>query len=212
MVQNKQKELILLAQRIGVLASNGLTYSLSEYDTERYEELSRISHQIAALATGVENFEDISSLYIRQKEYLTPKVDIRAVVFNDQDEILLVKEKQDGCWSLPGGWADIGFSPGEVAVKEVKEETGLDVEVERLLAVMDIAKHAHPPMPFYAYKLFILCRITGGTFTEAFDILGKGFFPADHLPPPLSMERVLPEQIKQMYDFYRYPDKGVYLD
>ncbi|MCD7977058.1 MAG: NUDIX hydrolase [Tannerellaceae bacterium] len=211
MAQDTQKELTLLAQRICALAGNGLTYSLSEYDTERYEELNTIGHKIAALATGVENLEDISNLYLNQKEYATLKVDIRAVVFNDKDEILLVKEKHDGCWSLPGGWADIGFSPGEVAIKEVKEETGLDVAVVRLLAMMDMSKHPHPIIPFYVYKTFILCRITGGAFNETFDILDKDFFPIDQLPS-LSRERVLPQQIKQMYDLYRYPDKGVYLD
>lgn len=206
----KNKELVLLAQRIRALSQNGLTYSLSEYDTERYEELLQISNRIASLATGVEE-EAIDGLYTPVKEYVTPKVDIRAVVFNQADEVLLVREKADGLWSLPGGWSDVGFSPKEIAVKEVKEESGLDVEAVRLLAVTDMSRHAHPLLPFYVYKMFILCRITGGEFNEAFDITGKGFFPPAALPP-LSLERVLPEQIRQMHDLYRHPGKEIYLD
>ena len=207
---SRSEDLILLAQRIRALSQNGLTYSLSEYDTERYEELLGLSDRMVALATGLDA-EAVASGYLPTKEYVTPKVDIRAVVFNENDEILLVREKADGCWSLPGGWSDVGFSPKEVAVKEVKEETGLDVRPARLLAVMDMSKHPHPRIPFYVYKFFILCELSGGTFTEAFDILSKGFFPLDQLPP-LSLERVLPEQIHRMYHFYKHPGEDTYLD
>lgn len=207
---SKSEDLILLAQRIRALSQNGLTYSLSEYDTERYEELVRLSDWITSLATGLDA-EIVAGSYRPIKEYVTPKVDIRAVVFNEKDEILLVREKADGCWSLPGGWGDVGYSPKEVAVKEVKEESGLDVRPIRLLAVMDMSKHPHPRIPFYVYKFFILCELTGGTFTEAFDILGKGFFPIDQLPF-LSLERVLPEQIRRMYYSYKHPGEDIYLD
>lgn len=207
---SKSKELILLAQRIRALSSNGLTYSSNDYDTERYTELTEISNQITSLLTDLKE-EDIHSLYIPQKEYVTPKVDIRVAVFNEQSEILLVREKADGLWSLPGGWADVGFSPTEIAVKEVKEETGLDVVPLRLLSVMDMKNHAHPAIPFYVYKFFILCDIIGGAFTETFDIEDKGFFKKDNIPP-LSLERVLPEQIELMFDYFAHPEKEVYLD
>lgn len=207
---NTFHELNIIAQRVRALSQTGLTYSLSEYDTERYEELMQLSNQIVAVSSGIEE-KEIDSLYIPIKEYATPKVDIRAVVFNEHDEILLVKEKADGKWSLPGGWADVGFSPKEIAEKEVKEETGLDVEANRLLAVMDMKYHPHPSIPHYVYKFFILCKITGGSFTETFDILDKDFFAIDNLPP-LSLERVLPQQIKQMYHYYQHPQQEVYLD
>lgn len=206
----KHNELNVLAQRIRALSQNGLAYSLSEYDTERYNELIHLSNEIVALSAGLDA-ETIGMCYHLQKEYTTPKVDIRAVVFNDRDEILMVREKADGLWSLPGGWSDVGYSPKEVAAKEVKEETGLDVRPLRLLSVMDMHFHPHPPIPFYVYKFFILCEITGGEFTETFDILGKGFFRQHHLPP-LSLERVLPEQIDRMFDYHRNPSKEVYLD
>lgn len=207
---SKEKELLLMAQRMRALAQNGLTYSLSEYDTERYEELLALSDRLASLASDY-SVEEIQACYTLQKEYATPKVDIRAVVFNEKNEILLVKEKMDGRWSLPGGWSDIGYSPKEVAVKEVKEETGLDVRAVRLLAVIDMSRHPHPVLPFYVYKFFILCERVGGEFTEAFDILGKGFFPRHQLPP-LSLERVLPEQIERMFVYREHPSDDVYLD
>ena len=103
------------------------------------------------------------------------------------------------------------YSPKEVAAKEVKEETGLDVLPVRLLAVMDMSKHPHPAIPYYVYKFFILCELKGGSFTETFDILGKGFFRLEELPP-LSLERVLPEQIQRMYAYYKHPGEDVYLD
>ena len=204
---SRSKELILLAQRIRALSQTGLVYSLSEYDTERYEELSRLSDEITALATGLKP-DDVASGYRPAQEYVTPKVDIRAVVFNEKDEILLVCEKMDGCWSLPGGWSDVGYSPKEVAAKEVKEETGLDVLPVRLLAVMDMSKHPHPAIPYYVYKFFILCELKGGSFTETFDILGKGFFRLEELPP-LSLERVLPEQIQRTKMFIWIKDTFV---
>lgn len=207
---SRSEDLIEVAKRIRALAQTGLVYSMSPYDTERYEELTHLSDEITALATGLTP-EDVASSYRPAKEYVTPKVDVRAVVFNERKEILLVRELADGRWSLPGGWSDVGFSPKEVAVKEVREETGLIVRPIRLLAMMDMRKHPHPPIPYYVYKCFILCEWMGGEFTETFDISGKGFFSLDDLPP-LSLERVLPEQIQLTRMYAEHPEKGVYLD
>jgi ADP-ribose pyrophosphatase YjhB (NUDIX family) len=117
----------------------------------------------------------------------------------------------DGNWSMPGGWADVGFSPSEVAVKETKEESGLDVRVDRLLAIMDKRCHPHPPGSFYIYKIFFLCEILGGTLSHTFDILDQGFFPLDALPP-LSLSRTLEEQILLMDAMRRDPSLPVYFD
>ena len=206
----REKELLNIAARIRTLAQNGLVYSLSEYDTERYEELQTLGNRITALVSG-HSLSDIQSCFHPEKDYVTPKVDIRAVVFNDRNEILLVQEKSDGCWSLPGGWADVGFSPKEIAVKEVKEESGLDVKAVRLLAVMDKKCHNHPPATHYAYKIFILCETEGGSFRPAFDISGQGFFKEDALPP-LSEERVLESQVRLMFEYKNNPDKEAFTD
>jgi ADP-ribose pyrophosphatase YjhB (NUDIX family) len=206
----KGTELITLAQRIRALSQTGLAYDRNGYEIERFQELIAISDRIVSLVSGVGETE-INACYTPIKEYVTPKVDIRAVVFNDKDEVLLVQEKVDGRWSMPGGWSDVGYTPKEVAVKETKEETGLDVCAERLLAVMDKRCHAHPAGPFYIYKMFILCKILGGEFSETFDIIDKGFFALDKLPP-LSLDRILPEQISLMYELRNNPGAPVYLD
>ena len=206
----KGKELITLAQRIRSLSQTGLSYTHNDYEIERCRDLIAISNHITSIVSGISE-EEIDTLYIPIKEYVTPKVDIRAVVFNDQDEVLLVREKVDGRWSMPGGWSDVGFTPKEVAIKETKEETGLDVGVERLLAVMDKRCHAHPAGPFYIYKMFILCKVLGGEFNETFDIMDKGYFPLDSLPP-LSLDRILPEQIHLMFELRNNPAAPVYMD
>ncbi|MDL2222994.1 NUDIX hydrolase N-terminal domain-containing protein [Bacteroidales bacterium OttesenSCG-928-M11] len=209
-MMNINKEILLITQKIRTLSRNGLVYVDNEYDKERYEELLKLNDRLTALVTN-QTEEAIRSTYVLEKEYTTPKVDVRSVIFNEKDEILLVKERADGLWSLPGGWADVGFSPKEVAEKEVEEETGLKVKAGRLLAVMDKKCHNHPPANHYAYKIFILCEIIGGQMREAFDILDKGFFKQDSLPP-LSEERVLQTQIDLMFEYKNDPTKAAYVD
>jgi ADP-ribose pyrophosphatase YjhB (NUDIX family) len=206
----KGKELITLAQRVRALSQTGLAYAANGYEIERCRELIAVSDRITSIVSGIGE-DEINACYIPVKEYATPKVDIRAVIFNENDEVLLVREKLDGRWSMPGGWSDVGFTPKEVVIKETKEETGLDVHAERLLAVMDKRCHAHPAGPFYIYKMFILCEVLGGEFNEAFDILDKGFFPLNDLPP-LSLDRILPEQIYLMNELRKNPAAPVYLD
>lgn len=131
-------------------------------------------------------------------------------MFRD-NKILLVQEKIDGAWALPGGWADIGLSPSEIAVKEIREESGFDTAAIRLLAVMDKKFHQHPPEPYHVYKLFIACEIIGGEATSGLETSAVGFFDEERLPS-LSLERNTPEQIKTMFEFLRDPQKSVILD
>ncbi len=194
--------LTVLANRIRALAQTGLVYAEDDYNKERYGELLQLSHEVLAAISG-HSADEIAVSFPVEHDYVTPKVDVRAVVFNAQNEILLVRER-DGLWSLPGGWADVGYAPSEIAVKEVKEECGLDVKPLRLLAVYDKRCHHHPPAMHYAYKLFLDCELLGGTLSGAFDILESGFFPLTSLPP-MSLERVLPEQIMRMAELHRNP-------
>lgn len=205
MTENIEKELVEISNKIRALSQNGLLYSENEYDIERYQELQTLSNTITAILSN-NKVETIEKCFRIIDDYKTPNVDVRAVVFNDQNEILLVKERADGMWSLPGGWADIGYTPNEVAVKETKEETGLDVEAVRLLAVLDKKRHNHPPALHYAYKIFIECKVIGGSFSSTFDILDKGFFKQDELPP-LSEERILKSQIDLMFEYKNNPHK-----
>lgn len=199
-----------LAKRIKAIAHTGLVYSVDEYNIERYSELEDISHRLINELTS-EPAERIRDFFLNAKEYPTAKTDIRAVIFNESNEILLVQEKSDNKWSLPGGWAEIGYSPKEVAVKEVVEETGLVVKAEKLLAVLDKKFHGHPAELTYVYKYFIRCTIQSGEFIQAHDINNVSFFSQDNIPP-LSENRVIKSQIDLMFEFLYNPDKDVVFD
>jgi len=191
------------AKRLAALAQDGLTYSDNEYEIDRYRQIRQIAAEI--LATGFD-FEAPAfvELFAQEQGYATPKVDVRGAVFRD-NRILLVKEKIDGGWTLPGGWADPCQSPAEAVAREVFEESGFEVRVVKLAAVYDRSKHPHlPPMPFHLYKLFFLCEITGGTATESYETTGVDFFAAEALPP-LSISRTLPFQIARMFEHHRNP-------
>ena len=143
--------------------------------------------------------------------YATPKVDVRGVIFNEHNQLLLVKEKEDAEWALPGGWGDIGYSPSEVAVKEIKEESGLEVEPLQLLAILDKSKHNHPPEQHYVYKIFIECKIVSGKLETGIETSDVGFFDMNNLPT-LSTQRNTKEQIELMFEFNANPNKNVVFD
>lgn len=185
------------AKQIQAISQAGLAYSKDMYDLERFEMLRGLSVEILSRYTEVET-EKVKTLFAGETGYATPKVDVRGVVFQD-DRILLVRERVDGAWALPGGWADIGLSPKEVAVKEVKEEAGLTVVPVRLLAVLDKKFHDHPPEAYHIYKIFILCERVGGQAEAGMETLEVGFFDRDELPP-LSLERNTPKQIQRLFD------------
>lgn len=168
------------AKEIQGIAQTGLTYAKDVFDIERYQALRELSVDILANYT-YESKERIRLSFAGEGGYSTPKVDIRGVIFKD-DKILLVHEKLDGKWALPGGWADIGLSPSEVAVKEIAEESGYQAEAVRLLAVMDKKFHQHPPEPYHTYKMFILCRITGGRRRVVWRRAVLDFLPRMHCP------------------------------
>jgi len=181
-------------KRLTALADTGLLYCKNEYDKERYLELREISFRLLNEFGGLP-LEDLKFTFPMVKDYPTAKVDIRGLAVSDDQKILLVKESIDGKWSLPGGWADVGHSPKETIVKEFKEETGLDVVPERLLAVFDKKMHPHPPQPFYVYKMVFYCKQISTQITKGFDVLDVNYFALDDLPE-LSEDRILESQIK----------------
>ncbi|MDR0573090.1 MAG: NUDIX hydrolase N-terminal domain-containing protein [Tannerella sp.] len=209
-MQSKGNELVTIAQRIRAMSQTALTYSTNDYEIDRSKEFIEISDRIISIVSGAKE-DDIRANYQPVKEYITPKADIRAVIFNDENELLLVKEKADGKWALPGGWSDVGYTPTEVVVKEAKEETGFDVRVVRLLAVLDKRCYNHPASPFYVYMFCFQCEITGGNDELTFDILDRGFFALNKLPP-LSLDRILPEQIELLDKLRRDPNSTVHCD
>jgi len=192
------------AKSLQAIAQNGLTYALNEFDIERYKQIRNISAEMMASNSECD-LEFIKDLFKNVEGYATPKVDVRGIVFKD-NKILLVKEKIDGGWTLPGGWADPNETPGESVEREVFEESGFIVKTKKILAVYDRAKQGHkPPFPFHVYKLFFLCDLQGGKKTISNETDDVDFFEEDKIPA-LSYSRVLESQIKRFFEFYRNPD------
>lgn len=193
----KDEEILNLIKRLKSIADIGLLYTQNEYDKERYEEILQISYGLLENISGEET-TTLQHLYLENKDYPTAKVDIRGLVIKD-NTILLVKEMADNKWSLPGGWADIGYSPREVIIKEFKEETGLNIVPEKLLAIFDKKFHPHPPQPFYVYKMVILCTAGEGNIHKGFDVLDVEYFDINNLPE-LSTDRIVKSQLEKVYN------------
>jgi len=137
---------------IQAIAQSGLTYCDNEFDKERYVRLREVIAELAAHCSE-HQLNDVANIFSLEKGYATPKIDVRSFIIKD-DKLLLVKERSDGLWTLPGGWADVNESPSEAVVRETKEETGYDVSPIKLLALWDKLKHDHPPQWPHAYKCF----------------------------------------------------------
>ena len=164
-----------LSRELKSIAEAGLRFSEGIYDLERYKRL----HELASLPMkmGAPTFE-----WPMEFGYATPKVDVRAAVFNDESKILLVQEASSGEWTLPGGWADLNLTPSENAVKEVAEESGIAVEVIKLIACWDKDRQGHPRQPEHVYKLVFLCRRIGGALATSHETSGADFFSKNNLP------------------------------
>lgn len=181
------------------LAQAGLTYGKDIFDRERYERIREISAEIMAYKTDIP-VQKVKDLFCNETGYQTPKLDTRAAIFQN-GKILLVKENS-GKWSLPGGWVDVNVSVKENTIKEVKEEAGLDVTADKVIAIQDRSKHN---LPVYAYgvcKIFVLCTIIGGAFKENIETTGFAYFSENELPE-LATEKNNEEQVKMCFEAYR---------
>ena len=188
-----------LARRLQALAQTGLAFAADRYDEQRYTLIRNIAFEMMATGFGASR-KDVAAAFTAEAGYATPKVDVRAAVFRKDGKILLVRERVDNRWSLPGGWLDVGESPREAARREVREESGYIATMGRLLAVLDKSKHPHPPQPFVVIKIFIEGEIVSEELlqTDGLETSESGFFGADALPD-LSRDRVLPEQVELMF-------------
>ncbi len=189
-------------RRLQATAQTGLYYANDPYDVERYEEMHALAIEIAAEHTG-EDPSLIEALFRQDKGYTTPKIDVRGAAFQD-GKILLVRERQDGLWTLPGGWADVDDRPSHAVEREIREESGFKTRAVKLLGVLDRDTQGHPPYPFTAYKLFFHCRIVGGEPQTSYETTAVDFFAVGELPP-LSLPRVTPAQIVRLFEHYRDP-------
>ncbi|NLJ42291.1 MAG: NUDIX hydrolase [Bacteroidales bacterium] len=184
------------AMRLQSIAQAGLTFGENRYDLDRYNQIRAISVEILQEYTGI-SYEKIKDLFTSETGYQTPKVDIRASVIRD-DRILMVREKIDGAWSLPGGWADVNTSVSESAARECLEEAGAVVSPVRIIAIQQADRHYDFPYPYTVYKIFVECRLNEISFRENTETLEAGFFALDSLPQ-LSTERNTREQIEMCF-------------
>lgn len=205
-------EIIQWARKIQALAQTGLEYSENPYERERYEELRELAAEMMAETSDIP-VHHWKKLFKNESGYATPKVDVRGAIF-ENGKILLSREQDDDCWSLPGGWADVNDTPSEAIIREVREETGYAVQCSKLVAVLDRDKHyqgASHTHPFHIYKLMFLCERTGEASALCHDILDATFFELDHLPP-LSEHRTLPKHIDLMYHHHLNPNLPTVFD
>ena len=185
------------AMEIQAIAQSGLAYTDNAYDTERYERLRQLSAEIIAEKSNIP-LGKVKDLFCNETGYQTPKLDTRAAVFKE-GKILLVHEK-NGTWSLPGGWCDVLQSVRTNTVKEVKEETGLDVKAVRLIALQDRNKHNVPVYAYGACKVFVLCELIGGEFTENVETTEIAFFDVENLPANPANEKTTAQQIRMCFE------------
>ena len=184
------------------IAQIGLAYTKDKYDVERYEQLQKLTAVMAAEKTNGA-VPEIEALFAQEKGYATPKIDVRGAVFRD-DKILLVREIEDeGRWTLPGGWADVGDSPKTAVVREVFEESGFETKVNKLIGILDRDMHPHPKMFTHSYKLFFLCELIGGAAKTSLETSEVAFFAQDNIPADLSILRILPQQIDLCFEHFR---------
>jgi ADP-ribose pyrophosphatase YjhB (NUDIX family) len=191
-------------RRLQAISQSGLTYCKDKFDIQRYHEIRSIAAEMMAAGSGLSTTESIEKLFAQQSGYATPKIDTRVAAFKD-GRILLVRELEDGLWTLPGGWADVGEPPSVAAAREAREESGYEVRITKLAAVFDRDLHGHPPYAFHSYKLFFLAEVVGGAPQNSHETADAQFFSEGNLPP-LSLIRVTPKQIAHLFEHLRHPE------
>ncbi len=197
------------AKQLQAIAQNGLYFSQDNFDRERYEQIRHLSAEILAHHSE-HNVNKVEAIFANETGYATPKIDVRGVVFKDK-KILLVREQQDGRWSLPGGWVDAGDAPSVAIEKEIVQESGFIAKAVKLLALYDKLQHPYPPQWPHIYKAFFLCEIIGGEPHTSIETTAVDFFALDNLPP-LSLHRIIPEHIHRMYELVQDPQAATDFD
>ena len=193
---DKNEKWLQWAAELQSIAQAGLFYGKDPFDRERYQRIRDIAAEMISFKTEIP-LEKVKDLFCCEQGYQTPKLDTRAAIFKE-DKILLVREK-NGTWSLPGGWVDVNVSVRENVIKEVKEEAGLDVRPELVIAVQDREKHNLPVYAYKVCKIFVLCSACGGEFKENIETTESRYFGRDELPR-LAEEKNNKEQIEMCFE------------
>ncbi len=185
------------ARKVQAIAQNGLLFTQDSFERDRYTQLKELADSILAVELDIP-LGSARALWNKEDGYATPKVDVRGGVF-DGDKVLLVRERSDGKWTLPGGWVDVNDAPSEAVVREIWEESGYTAKALKLAMLVDRNRHPHPPSVYHIYKLFFLCERTGGAPKLSNETDGVDFFPVRSLPE-LSTGRALSSQIERLYE------------
>ena len=191
------------ARKVQAIAQNGLAFTRDPFDRERFTQLTDLVASLLAAELDIP-LGKAKGLWDGDEGYVTPKVDVRGGIF-EGDQVLLVRERSDGKWTLPGGWVDINDSPSQAVVREVFEESGYCARAVKLAALFDKRLHPHPPGLHHIFKLFFLCERTGGAPAVSSETDAVQFFPVQALPE-LSTGRVLAPQIERLYQHRLHPE------
>ena len=196
MSSSPPRDLLEWARKVQAIAHNGLAFTHDPFDRERYTQLAELVALLLSRELSMP-IEAARALWSQDEGYATPKVDVRGGVFLES-QVLLVRERSDGRWTLPGGWVDVGDAPSEAVMREIFEESGFKARPVKLAALIDKNRHPHPPGVHHIYKLFFVCELTGGAAAASTETDAAEFFPVQKLPP-LSTGRVLAAQIERLY-------------
>jgi ADP-ribose pyrophosphatase YjhB (NUDIX family) len=196
------------AREIFSMSQAGLTYSQNEFDIERYKRLQEITAEMIESQSELSK-EAILESFSMQAGYTTPKIDVRGAVVHE-GKILLIQERMDGKWAMPGGWADLGNAPASVAEREVWEESGYEVKAEKVIAVID-ANRIEPMEFYHAFKIIFLCSLTGGEPRISHETLAVDFFDLNDLPP-LSIYRTDESMLQEVFEHVKDPGRPTAFD
>ncbi len=193
-----------LAVELGAMSQNGLNYATDKYDLDRYHRMREITAEVLGLLAGA-GPDEFQRALAAEAGHATPKVDVRGVLFDRDQRVLLVREKRDGCWTLPGGWADALDAPTAAVEREFAEEAGLTVRATKLAALLDGSLHNyHAASPWHVYKLFFIVeQAAPGEPVAGLDgeTTGVGYFALDDLPE-LSTRRTTAAQLRRMREHH----------
>jgi ADP-ribose pyrophosphatase YjhB (NUDIX family) len=169
------------AREIQSLSQTGLAYAVKDYDVQRYRRFMEIAAEIVQNHTNLDK-RQLLETFLAQPGYATPKIDVRGAMIRD-GKILLVQERLDQCWCMPGGWAEVGETPSRSIIREIREESGFEVEPRKCIGVYDANRGPRPVEFYHAYKIVFLCEIIGGRARPSEETLAVDFFAFDNLPP-----------------------------
>ena len=207
-MNTKQPKWIEWAREIFSMSQAGLAYSQNEFDIERYKRLQEITAEMIESQSGLSK-ESVLESFSMQAGYATPKIDVRGAVVRD-NKILLIQERMDGRWAMPGGWADLGNAPASVAEREVWEESGYHVKAEKVVAVID-ANRIEPMEFYHAFKIIFLCTLIGGEPQVSHETMAVDFFDLNDLPP-LSLYRTDENMLREVFAHIQDPNRRTAFD